>query len=524
MALSQVQEPMKTTPYMTDASSDENVSNGCSPVNESHILQERKIGIFGAISLIVNKIIGAGIFSTPSTIFKLAGSPGMSLILWVIAGAISTCGAMVMLEFGSCIPRSGGMKVYLERSFSPKLLQTCIYLFYCVFLQVSASNAITASSYLLEAAGVESTTWKLRGLAIAAVGFAVGVHTVTPRIGRWLQDLLGAVKLFILLFIVCTGFAALGGHLKVPNPHNFDVSTSFKGTSNNGYNIGTALLNAIFSFQGYDNMNMVLSEVKNPQRTLRIALPTAMGSVTVLYVLANIAYFAGVSREEFTKSDLTIAATLFKNVFGESASTKALPALVALSAIGHLLGVAFTVPRVIQELAKDGVTPFPSLVMYNRPFKTPIWALLIHLGITILFICAPPAGDAFNFVVGLNTYPTVVLLTAVTVGLIKIRLTKGSDFSSSFTVPWGFLAFYMAGNTFLLVMPFVPPSNGKGSTSLPYWLSPMVSLAILALGIIYYVGRFILSPWAFGYKLQPVTINLSDGSQVSRFKVMKPRS
>ena len=102
--------------------------------------------------------------------------------------------------------------------------------------------------------------------------------------------------------------------------------------------------------------------------------------------------------------------------------------------------------RVIQELAKDGVTPFPSLVMYNRPFKTPIWALLIHLGITILFICAPPAGDAFNFVVGLNTYPTIVLLTAVTVGLIKIRLTKGSDFPSTFTVPWGFLAFYMAGN------------------------------------------------------------------------------
>lgn len=75
------------------------------------------------------------IFSTPSSIFRLSGSPGMSLILWVIAGAISTCGAMVMLEFGTIIPRSGGMKVYLERSFSPKLLVTCIYLFYCVFLR-----------------------------------------------------------------------------------------------------------------------------------------------------------------------------------------------------------------------------------------------------------------------------------------------------------------------------------------------------------------------------------------------------
>jgi amino acid transporter len=40
-----------------------------------------------------------------------------------------------MLEFGSSIPISGGMKVYMERSFSPKLLMTCIYLFYCVFLR-----------------------------------------------------------------------------------------------------------------------------------------------------------------------------------------------------------------------------------------------------------------------------------------------------------------------------------------------------------------------------------------------------
>lgn len=59
----------------------------------------------------------------------------MALILWVVAGIISTCGAMVMLEFGSGIPRSGGIKVYLERSFSPKLLMTCVYLFYCVFLR-----------------------------------------------------------------------------------------------------------------------------------------------------------------------------------------------------------------------------------------------------------------------------------------------------------------------------------------------------------------------------------------------------
>ncbi|KAJ5361351.1 hypothetical protein N7541_002195 [Penicillium brevicompactum] len=509
-------EPRTSESCSTDSSGD-NVQK----VDESHILQDRRIGVFGAVSLIVNKIVGAGIFSTPASIFKLSGSPGMALILWVIAGAISTCGALVMLEFGSFIPRSGGMKLYLERSFSPKLMMTCIYLFYCVFLQVSASNAITCASYLLKAAGVESTTWKLRGLAIAATAFAVGMHTVAPRIGRYVQDMMSAVKLFILLFIVCTGFAALGGHLNIPNPHNFDLSTSFQGTSNNGYNIGTALLDAIFSFHGYDNLNMVLSEVKNPQRTLKIAIPTAMGSITVLYLLANIAYFAGVSREEFLASDLTIAASLFRNVFGASAATKALPALVAISAIGHLLGIAFTVPRVIQELAKDGIMPFPNILMQNRPFKTPIWALAIHLGVTVLFICAPPAGDAFDFVVGLNSYPTVLLLAAVTAGLMKLRLSKSEDLNSGFKAPWAVLAFYLAGSIFLLVMPFVPPPNGKGSTSLPYYLSPVVALAILSLGIIYYVGRFVLLPWIFNYGLELKAIELSDGSQVSRYKMIR---
>ncbi|OJK00420.1 hypothetical protein ASPACDRAFT_28020 [Aspergillus aculeatus ATCC 16872] len=491
-------------------------------VNENHVLQDRKIGVLGAISLIVNKIIGAGIFSTPSTIFKLSGSVGLSLLLWVIAGIISACGALVMLEFGSGIPRSGGIKVYLERSFAPKRMQTCIYLFFCLFLQVSASNAITASEYLLSAAGVESTTWKERGLAIAAVSFAVGVHTVAPRVGRAMQDVLSMVKLFTLLFIVCTGFAALAGHLRIPKPHNFDVKTSFEGTSNNGYDIGTALLDAIFSYQGYDNVNAVLSEVKNPEHTLRIALPCAMGIITVLYVLANVAYFAGVPKEEFRTASVTIAASLFRNVFGETAATRALPALVALSAIGHLLGVAFVVPRLLQELAKDGITPFPDVMMQNRPFKTPIAALIVHLGVTVLFICAPPAGDAFSFVVGLSSYPMCLMLTAITVGLVKMRLSRtGEGWSSSYTAPWPVIGFYLAANIFLLVMPFVPPNSS--TSSIPYWLSPVVALGILGLGVVYYLLRFVVLPWLFGYSLHPVTKDLTDGSQVTRFLMLKKR-
>jgi amino acid transporter len=92
-------------------------------------------------------------------------------------------------------------------------------------------------------------------VAIAGAVFAVAVHTVVPRWGRALQDALAAVKLFVLFFIICCGFAALNGKLRIPKPDNF--TNAFEGTSNNGYNIGTGLLNVIFSFNGYDNVNAV---------------------------------------------------------------------------------------------------------------------------------------------------------------------------------------------------------------------------------------------------------------------------
>lgn len=70
-------------------------------------------------------------------------------------------------------------------------------------------------------------------------------------------------------------------------------------------------------------------------------------------------------------------------------------------------------------------------------------------------------------------------------------------------------------------MPFIPPDSGSGSTSLPYYLSPVVALSILALGVVYYLLRFVVFPWVFGYKLELRGVLLSDGSRVSRYKMRR---
>jgi len=90
--------------------------------------------------------------------------------------------------------------------------------------------------------------------------------------------------------------------------------------------------------------------------------------------------------------------------------------------------------------------PFSNVMMTNRPFKTPIFALAVHLGVTVLFICAPPAGDAFNFIVSLSSYPMTFLLTLISIGLVKIRLTEKGAWQSPFTTPWVVIGVYLAGN------------------------------------------------------------------------------
>lgn len=79
-------------------------------------------------------------------------------------------------------------------------------------------------------------------------------------------------------------------------------------------------------------MNYVLNDVKNPVRTLKIAGPLGLGICALLYLLANIAYFAAATKQQILNSGVTVASLFFKEVFGEKAQ-KALTVFVALRCV-----------------------------------------------------------------------------------------------------------------------------------------------------------------------------------------------
>jgi amino acid transporter len=483
----------------------------------------RKLGVTGSVFLILNKMIGTGIFSTPSGIFAATGSVGVSLMLWVIGGILTFAGMSVFLEFGLAIPRSGGEKNYLERVYRhPKYLATCVLASQMILLGFSSGNSLAFGRYVLFASGSTAPDgWAARGIGVACVTFSVGLHAFLPKWGIRLFNVLGVFKVVVLLFIVFSGFAALAGHRKVPNPHNFD--NAFRLETGDGYGGGgayaysTALLRIVYSYKGWENANYVLGEIKNPRKTLTVAAPLAIGGVTILYVLANVAYFAAIPKSDLAKSEVIVAGLFFRNVFGESAGARSLPAFVALSNLGNVLAVSFAHARLNQEFAKEGLLPFSRFWASNKPFNAPATALFLHWIVTIIVLVAPPAGPAYNFIVDLYTYPGAWINAFVAAGLIYLHYRKSERWTSPWHTYLPIIVLYFLANVFLALVPFIPPDGDWNAEGYPYYVFPVVGVGVLLLGAFYWLCWTKIWPRIGGYKVVAERHVADDGAEVVRY-------
>ncbi|SPO07236.1 related to MUP1 - High affinity methionine permease [Cephalotrichum gorgonifer] len=468
---------------------------------------KRQIGIPSATLLILNRIIGTGIFATPGSILALSGSVGLSLMIWVVGMVIAAAGMAVYTEFGTAIPKNGGEKNYLEYVFrKPRFLATGFYTGYVVLLGWAASNSVAFGEYILHAANVEVTRWNQRGIGLACITSAFLIHGLALKWGLRLQNLLGIIKLIIILIIVVAGWVALAGHVKLDvKPDNF--TNAFEGTTGSAYGVVTALYNVIWSYIGYSNANYALSETKNPVRTLKIAAPLALGLVSVLYMLVNIAYFAAVPKEEILEAQRLVAASLFRNVLGAKAE-RALSVFVALSAFGNVLSVIFSQGRLVQELGREGILPFSPFFASNRPFNAPLAGLFEHWVVSVIIMLAPPPGDAYNFILNLISYPLAVVNTFVSIGLLHLYLNrKAWAWNPPISATLPVVAFFLLSNVYLVIAPFVPPSDGQNIyNSLPYWIHCVVGFALIIAGGLYWVVWAVILPKLGNYELVRETV------------------
>ncbi|KAK5636549.1 hypothetical protein RRF57_012261 [Xylaria bambusicola] len=453
------------------------------------------VGWVTVIFLNVNHMIGTGIFSTPGTILGATGSIGLALIYWTIGILLAVTGFSVYLELASYFPnRSGGEVVYLEQAYPrPRHFFPITFAFYSVVLSFSSSNAID---------------WQSKGVAVAAYTAAVILHN---KYSLWATNIIGIVKVITLVFISITGFVVLGGHVpRIPDP-GLNFRNSFEGTTKNGNDLSVALVNVLFAYNGYANAFGLANEIKNPIPTLKRNGAISITIVAVLYILCNIAYFAAVPKEAFAQSKAIAASVFFGAVFGQGRAQDALNALVLISAFGNLLAVLIGQSRLIREIGsllgripntRQGVLPFTEFWVSTKPFGTPIGPYILKYIVTVIFIIAPPAGDAFQFVVSLKTYPDGVFFTAMAIGvyIIRHRQKRLNREKPAFKAWDVCVIFFLLVQIYTLATPWIPPKGGPYAGVVSFWYATYAAVGI---------SMQLIPKWK-GYRLRPEILNVDD--------------
>jgi amino acid transporter len=493
-----------------------------------------KLGTFSAINIILGKTVGVAIYSVPSSIFNSVGSVGASILLWVIGSMISFCGLAVYLDLGTTIPRSGGERVYLERIFKkPRMLATCIFMSYVVLLGFSTPNCVVLGEYVMFALEIEVNRWNVRMVAVAVVTFLCVIHAHYQKLGLSIINVLGVGKMLILVVVILSGVAGafmnvcsstsllynlrLTGTLDsmdfISNPHwstaQRNFSDLFAGSSTQPYDYATALLKVLYCFRGYSTANQVLSEVRNPISTLRVAAPIALSLVSVGYILANIAYFLVVSKEDFRSSGVVIAGHFFRNIFGEVIGENVLPLFVIISAFGNIAATSFAQARVNQELGRDGLLPFSHFFAGKNKWDSPAPGLFLHWLVSVVVIIVPPPGEIYNFLVDIGGYPASVISVAISLGLLYLQGSPSENWQSPFRAKKIYTIIFAASNCLLLILPWIKPNEQKGDSRFPYYAYPSTALAILGSGVVYWCWWSWVKPrifdigersWAKGHK------------------------
>ena len=218
-----------------------------------------------AYMLTVSRIVGSGIFATPSNIYKSVGSIGLALKVWLVGAAIAGCGLAVSMELGCMLPRSGGIKVYLEFMYRRlRFLASTLVAVQAVVLEFTASNCIVFGDFILVALNMEVTAFAQRMLAfglLTAITILLGYFLQT---GIWILNALAWVKIGLMASMAILGVVTLflPQSSSSKNTEQLSLARLFEGSNWDIVALSTAILKVSYSFAGYDNVNNVLNEVK----------------------------------------------------------------------------------------------------------------------------------------------------------------------------------------------------------------------------------------------------------------------
>jgi APA family basic amino acid/polyamine antiporter len=333
----------------------------------------KELTLFDSVCLVVGIIVGVGIYQTAPDVARGAGNWWGVLLIWIVGGLLSLCGALGYAELASAYPGQGGDYVYLSRAYG----RWAGFLFGWMQLAVTRPGdiAVMAFAFATYARAVfdpfadTGFPHGQRIYAAAAVIALTAVNVLGVREGKWTQNILTSVKALALLGVVAVAFFAPERSAPVELAEALPASV--------------ALILVLFTYGGWNEMAYVAAEVRNPKRNIVRALVLSTVAVTVLYLLVNGAFLHALGYRGVAASE-RVAADAVASAF-PAAGANLISALVCISALGACNGLIFTGARISYAVGADH-RAFAYFGEWTAGTGTPVRALLVQGLLALLLI------------------------------------------------------------------------------------------------------------------------------------------
>jgi APA family basic amino acid/polyamine antiporter len=347
----------------------------------------RDLGVSHASAVVVGTIIGSGVFLVPTEMMQAVGSAKLVYLVWVVGGLLSFFGVLTYAELGAMKPQAGGEYVYVRDGYGP--LAGFLYAWTWFVIAKPASIASVTIAIVRILGNFTAFSFFSRNLveqpfAITfGQSFAIVVTLLISllnyigikRAGEF-QLVFTVLKIAMILAIVAIGFSYSAGSWS-------HFAGSYGGARGGVAGFMAALVAALWAYDGWNDLNMVAGEIRQPERNIPIALIAGVATVAALYMLVNAAvqFVMPAADLAMTPRPASDAIALVLGPRGASIVSIGM----ALSMIVTLNGTIMSGARVPFAMARDRYF-FSAMAEVHPKFHTPSVAIIVQAILAIVLL------------------------------------------------------------------------------------------------------------------------------------------
>jgi APA family basic amino acid/polyamine antiporter len=386
-------------------------------ISDSKPTLVRGLGLLDSVLLLVSGVIGSSIFLTANDI---AGP-----MVWVLGALISLCAGFAFAELGSMFPDSGGQYIYLREAYGDLIAFLYGWMLFTVANGGTiAALSVASAAYLgnvfpsvsqqrivFSLAGISVSRAHLLGLLLIAVLTYVNVFGL--RWGALLQNISTWTKFTAMSAFVVLGFAVGKGHWSNFQAHGVPLTLGLSPTALISA-LGVGLIAVFWAYDGWVYITWVAGEVKEPRRTVPLAMVLGIVTVGVIYMAMNMTYIYALPLKEIATHE-TIAHAAAVALFSPQAAGW-LSLMIAISCFSAAATCTLSGARVYLAMAQDGVF-FKRMAIIHPKWRTPAFSL-IGQGLWAAVLTLSGSYDKlYTYVI----YGMVLSYTLTVIGMFLLR-------------------------------------------------------------------------------------------------------